>query len=153
MPVLCKSCKNPPGWRVQTKTGNPPTWRECRYINLSRTIRTCRKDRPPHGGPSYHSLCRLPRSYKIPKSYEDKTMTKISVYSADNSFLIIEAENHFVYYKTAVPNNRLISRLASIQIKVWFRSFKLFSTCGILCLPASPPRRAGGDFRKLKSKK
>ncbi|MHB8335810.1 MAG: hypothetical protein ACYDEE_00135 [Ignavibacteriaceae bacterium] len=52
-------------------------------------------------------------------------MTKVSVYSADNSFLIIEAENHFVYYKTAVPNDHLISRLASIQIKIWFRSIKL----------------------------
>ncbi len=60
-------------------------------------------------------------------------MTKVSVYSADNSFLIIEAENHFVYYKTAVPNDHLISRLATIQIKVWIRSAGLF-------------------FRKLKSK-
>ena len=60
-------------------------------------------------------------------------MTKVSVYSADNSFLIIEAENHFVYYKTAVPNDHLISRLASIQIKVWLRSVILF-------------------FRKLKTK-
>ena len=53
-------------------------------------------------------------------------MTKVSVYSADSSFLIIEAENHFVYYKTAVPNDHLISRLTSIQIKVWLRSVNLF---------------------------